>query len=216
MLLVPALALALGSSPVADRYFEAARRLEAQRAQLARLPEAKALEPARKALLAAFDAELFPAWEGTPWEFYGTSQTPGEGAIACGYYVSTLLRDAGFKVERVQLAQQASEHIVKTFAEEKDIQRFRRAPLPELLAEVKRRHGEGLFIVGMDLHVGLLRVTREKTVLCHSAVLEPGHAVCHDAATSPGMVSQYHVVGPVLTDARVRDWLRGKAVPTRK
>lgn len=216
MLLLPVLALALGSSPAADRYFEAARQLEAKRSQLAKLPEAKALPAARKALLAAFDAELFPAWEGTPWEFYGTSQTPGEGAIACGYYVSTLLRDAGFRIERVQLAQQASEKIVKTFAEEKDIQRFRRAALPDLLARVREKHGEGLFIVGMDLHVGLLRVTGDRALLCHSAVLEPRHAVCHDAATSPGMISQYHVVGPVLSDARVRDWLRGRAVPTRQ
>jgi hypothetical protein len=215
-MLLPVLVLTLGSSPVADRYFEAAQQLDLKRSELAKLPDVKALPAARKALLGAFDAELFPAWEGTPWQFYGTSQTPREGAIACGYYVTTLLRDAGFKIERVRLAQQASEHIVKTFAEEKDIQRFRRAALSDVLAQVRQKHGEGLFIVGMDLHVGLLRLTQDKALLCHSAVLEPSHAVCHDALTSPGMISQYHVVGPVLSDARVRDWLRGTAMPTHQ
>jgi hypothetical protein len=214
MLLVPLVALALGSSPVADRYFEAARQLQARRETLARAPEAKALPAARQALLTAFDAELAPAWEGTPWEFYGTSQTPGQGAIACGYYVSTILRDAGFRLERVRLAQQASEHIVKTFAAEQEIQRFRDADLAALVAAVRHKHGEGLFIVGMDYHVGLLRLTKGQARLCHSAVLAPRHAVCEDAVTSPGMVSRYHVVGPALSDARVRDWLAGRALPT--
>jgi hypothetical protein len=45
-----------------------------------------------------------------------TSETPGRGEIACGYFVSTVLRDAGFGVERVRLAQQASERIVRTLS----------------------------------------------------------------------------------------------------
>jgi hypothetical protein len=167
-------------------------------------------------LLEALDEEFFPAWEGTPWEFYGTSERPREGTIACGYYVTTILRDAGFRIERTRLAQQASEHIVKTFAQESEIQRFRHAPLADLIASVRKRHGDGLFIVGMDLHVGLLRLAGDKALLCHSAVLEPRHAVCHDALTSPGMVSQYHVIGPVLSDRRVRDWLEGKKVPSAR
>ena len=69
--------------------------------------------------------ELIPPWVGTEWAFYGTTQTPGEGEIACGYFVSTVLRDAGVKVERVKLAQQASEYIVKTFAEAEHVRRFR-------------------------------------------------------------------------------------------
>jgi hypothetical protein len=66
----------------------------------------------------------------------------------------------------------------------------------------------------MDFHVGLLRLTKGKAQLCHSAVLEPKHATCQDAVTSPGMISRYHVVGPALSDARVRDWLKGVEVPT--
>ena len=46
--------------------------------------------------------EIFSAWIGTRWDFDGTSQTPREGRIACGYFVSTVLRDAGFDVEAGQ------------------------------------------------------------------------------------------------------------------
>jgi hypothetical protein len=213
-MLLSIVALALAGSPVAEQYFEASRAVQARRVELAKLPEKKALTAARQLLLETFDTQFFPAWEGTPWEFYGTSETPREGTIACGYYVSVLLRDAGFRIERAQLAQQASEHIVKTFADERDIQRFRDAPLADLVAAVRQKHGEGLFIVGMDFHVGLLRLTKGKAQLCHSAVLEPKHATCQDAVTSPGMISRYHVVGPALSDARVRDWLKGVEVPT--
>src|SRR6188474_3208784 len=43
---------------------------------------------------------LFTCWLGTPWDFYGTTQTPGKGKIACGYFVTTLLRDMGASVNR--------------------------------------------------------------------------------------------------------------------
>lgn len=216
MLMAVTLALACGASPLAERYAQATRALEATRLKLARGPRATAHAAARQALLTALDQELFPAWEGTPWDFYGTTETPGEGTIACGYYVTTVLRDAGFRIERTHLAQQASEWIVKTLAGERDIQRFRRADLAELIRAVRKKHGEGLFVVGMDLHVGLLRLTESQALLCHAAVLEPRHAVCEDAVSSPGMVSNYHVVGPVLNSARLDDWLSGRAVPSAR
>lgn len=38
---------------------------------------------------------LMPCWYGTPWDFNGCTTEPGKGSIACGYFVSTVLRDAG-------------------------------------------------------------------------------------------------------------------------
>lgn len=208
--------LVIVSAAPAEQYEAAVARLAEKRVELAAAPEKQRLERARAALLAAFDEQLFPAWEGTPWDFYGTSETPKEGKIACGYYVSTLLRDAGFKVERVKLAQQASEKIVKTFASEGEIQRFRDVAPAEVVKQVRAKHGPGLYVVGLDYHAGLLRITREGALLCHAAVLGPAHALCEKAETSPGMVSAYHVVGPALSDARVRDWLAGRALLTSR
>jgi hypothetical protein len=209
--------LLLAVSP-AEQYRTAVDALARQRVELASLEGAasptsnRGTKPARAALLAAFDASLFPAWEGTPWDFYGTTETPGEGKIACGYYVTTLLRDAGFKIDRVKLAQQASERIVKTFAAEADIQRFRDVSPADVVKRVRLKHGPGLYLVGMDYHVGLLRVTESDAKLCHSAVLTPSYATCEKAEASPGMISSYHVVGPVLSDERVADWLAGRDV----
>ena len=74
--------------------------------------KAKIREIARKKLLEVLQTDIFPAWYGTTWDFNGISQTPGEGKIACGYFVSTCLRDAGFNVPRIRMAQQPSQRII--------------------------------------------------------------------------------------------------------
>jgi hypothetical protein len=203
------------SATVAEQYQGALERLAGRRAQLATLPQTDRVAAAREVLLAVFDEALFPAWEGTPWDFYGTSETPREGKIACGYYVTTLLRDAGFHLERVKLAQLASEHLVKTLAAEGEILRLRGASPAEVVKQVRQRYGPGLYVVGMDFHVGLLRLTADGAKLCHAAFLGAARTTCENAEDSPGLASGSHVVGPVLSDARVADWLAGREIPLR-
>ncbi len=174
------------------------------------------LSAARAQLISAFETQLFPAWAGTPWDFYGTTEVPREGKIACGYYVSTLMRDAGFKVARIKLAQQASESIVRTLAEDDGTLRFRDVEAGKLLDDVRAKLGEGLFVVGMDYHVAFLRVDAAGARLCHAAFFEPKVAVCEDAATSPGFASTYHVVGRLFGDAQLKGWLDGQSFPIRR
>ncbi|MCD8529123.1 MAG: hypothetical protein LRY27_04010 [Chitinophagales bacterium] len=63
-------------------------------------------------------------WYGTPWDFNGISTIPNQGKIACGYFVYTLLEDAGFKLQRIKLSQAASETSIKALIPESSIQRF--------------------------------------------------------------------------------------------
>ena len=37
-------------------------------------------------------------WIGTVWDFNGVTRTPKQGAIACGYFVTNVLTDLGFKI----------------------------------------------------------------------------------------------------------------------
>lgn len=64
--------------------------------------------------------EMMRCWMGTPWDFNGTASKPGGGKIACGYFVATVLMDAGFQVDRYQLAQQASGNILRSFLEKEE------------------------------------------------------------------------------------------------
>jgi hypothetical protein len=206
---------------VVRTYEESLEGLRAQRLALGRrwnnaldaATKAEVLTDARASLQRAVIDEMFPAWLGTDWAFYGTSEKPGEGTIACGYFVSTVLRDSGFKVARVGLAQQASSKIVRTFATKIETEWFRNRPPLEVVKHVKGL-GEGLYIVGLDHHVGFLVYDGDAVEMCHSSVLWPGTVVCEPAATAEAMQSTVHVVGPVLTDRVLRRWVQGRAFAT--
>jgi len=212
----------LRPQPPADpplSYNEVREQLDADRRALGRRwmsddDRDSVLDEARELLRATIREDLIPPWYGTTWAFYGTSQTPGQGTIACGYFVSTVLKHAGVRVHRVQLAQQASEHIVRTFADPAEVDYTSgRTPL-EIVREVKAR-GAGLYVIGLDYHVGLLSWDGDGRVeLCHSSVLPPSTVVCEDAARADAMVSHVHVLGPLLTDRVVEAWIEGKGVPT--
>jgi hypothetical protein len=158
---------------------------------------------------------VFPPWYGTPWDFNGTSQTPGEGNIACGYFVSTVLRDVGFKVERIRLAQQASEDIVKTLARPEAITRYSNKS-PEEVIEAIRAGEDGLFAVGFDFHVGFVVKEGDTVTFCHSSWIKNGGVACEDPAATGAWYSSYYVVGRLLDDPMLIHWLEGSAIPTRR
>ena len=103
---------------------------------------------------------LVPHWMDTDYDFYGTTQYPGKGKIACGYFVTTLLRDMGYPIERVKMAQAASEKMIQSLVDENNIKRFPRVKFKKFLAQTELM-GEGLYIVGLDTHTGFLLVDQE-------------------------------------------------------
>ena len=172
---------------------------------------------ARAQFTAVLRDDLMPAWLGTPWDFYGTSKVPGEGKIACGYFVSTLLEDAGAKVARVRLAQQASENIIKSLVPAKDIKRWSKRPVTDVIKWVDTRGGPRVYVVGLDYHVGfLVKRAGQATEMCHSSVLEPRAVVCEDAASAEAMISNYTVVGELTNGWFLQRWRAGKRFKTRR
>ncbi len=174
---------------------------------------AKVLADARATVFRHIAHELIPAWEGTPWDFWGTTETPGVGHIACGYYVSTLLRDAGFDVERVKLAQQASEYIIMTLTPRDRIWRTSDATVQRSLAPLEE-HGDGIYMVGLDYHVGLLVRDQGETLFCDASYLSPTAVICQKPSEAFSYTSRYRVVGQLLTDPMMEAWLEGRVLPT--
>ncbi len=218
----PASSAVAAGPDAATRYAEALDRLAKDRSELAaRYHKAKArerpeiLSRARERLARALDEELVPAWYGTPWEFYGVSETPGSGTIACGYFVSTVLRDAGLRVERVRMAQQASEYIVRSLAPASRILRLKHRTNAQVIEQVRKQQGDGWYVVGLDYHVGLIRIEGEAARFCHSSYLGTRAVACEAPESAGALVSSLHVVGPVLSDARVVDWLLQRPIATR-
>jgi len=154
--------------------------------------------------------DLLPAWEGTPWAMNGTTEVPGQGRIACGYLVSTVLRDIGLPVERVRLAQQASEDIIRTLTDEASVRRYRAVTVPDVLRD---HEDPGVYIVGLDWHVGLLVVTDDEQTFCHASRSADREVVCEAAATARSLRSRYTVVGQ-LSQRALESWLTGAELPT--
>jgi hypothetical protein len=174
------------------------------------------VDAARAAFIEAVGATLVDHWYGTPWDFNGVTETPGEGMIACGYLVSTLLQHAGLQVERIRLAQQASELIILSLTSEDHVQRFSRLPIERFVAAV-RAQGPGLYIVGLDLHVGFILHEDDEVDFIHVSFVHPRVVVREPALLSPVLASsQYRVLGKISADdALLRKWLLQERIATR-
>jgi len=197
----------------------AARRTAFRQAFLSRKSAAArrtVLKEAARYLEGALIDTVLPRWDGTPWAFSGTSTTPRTGSIACGYFLSTTLEEAGLQVERRRLAQQAAEDIIETLAPPEAIARFSDVPVERFEAAVAAR-GDGLYVVGLDIHVGFLIVRGGEVLFHHSSYVGPVSVVREAAvASSPLAQSRYRVIGKLFTeDALIEAWIRGTPIPTR-
>ncbi|WP_153797866.1 hypothetical protein [Foetidibacter luteolus] len=156
---------------------------------------------------AAVVDSIIPYWYGTPWDFNGTTQQPGKGAIACGYFVATVLRDAGVALHRIKTGQAASQTTLRQFADKAGIRLFLNKPLDSLLAYV-RQLGKGLFIVGLDYHVGFLYNDGKVVWFIHSKWANP-KAVVKEVAALSGVLyySKYSMVGKISNNkALLKKW----------
>ena len=138
---------------------------------------------------------LIPCWYGTAWNFYGTSETPGKGNIACGYFVTTIIRDAGLPVKRVKMAQCASEEMIRNLCEKTSIKRYRNKNLNEFVAAIKLM-GYGLYIIGLDNHTGFIYNDGKEIYFIHSSYATP-KCVIKEIANSSSVLasSKYRVIG---------------------
>ena len=153
--------------------------------------------------------EIFPPWYGTKWDFNGTTQVPGKGYIACGYFVTTTLRDAGLKIQRIKTAQQAAEVIVSVIASKESTKRFSDSPIDAIKKSMKER-GDGLYIVGLDYHVGFLQQIGDTTWFIHSNYLNRSGVMKESPwENSVFYHSRYKVIAKIDDDRKVlENWLR--------
>lgn len=154
---------------------------------------------------------LFPYWLDTPWDFNGISQVPGSGTIACGYLVTTLLQHAGFHINRYRVAQLAAEQIVTSLCPQSSIHRYSDMPLDRFCYTMSQL-GDGLYVVGLDYHVGFIYVKEKEVFFLHSTYVYPGCVIKEKASESIVLEStRYRIVGKLLgTREFVKQWVEGK------
>ena len=201
------------------RQLTARREALAATYQKATTPAARAtcLGKARSLWLNALDVTVFPAWESTPWSFYGNSWSPRQGSIACGYFVTTALFDSGLRLRRSVLAQQGSEAMIKNLTTEAHINRYRHISQADFVRRMQAL-GPGLYVVGLDFHVAFLRVREGGAVqMVHASWLQPARVTREAADSSPALSSKYRVVGKLSADDDLLEaWLLGHPLAVRQ
>jgi len=161
-----------------------------------------------KIFTSAVAETIIPAWIGTAWDFNGTSEKPQQGNIACGYFVTTILRDAGLSLARIKLAQCASEQMITSLVQSKYIQRFSQVKIEDFIQSIKGQ-GYGLYIVGLDNHTGFIYNDGKEIHFIHSTFIGTRNVQKENAATNWILEkSKYKVLGKISADEKVLDrWI---------
>lgn len=115
----------------------------------------KILSEAANLFRKAVNDDLFNYWQGTPWDYNGITVQPKQGSIACGYFVTTLLQDAGVRLNRVKLSTCPSLTMMKELTGSSAIKNLS-AMRCETFAERIKNDGEGVYVIGLDFHTGFL------------------------------------------------------------
>lgn len=151
---------------------------------------------------------LYEYWKGTIWDFYGITDTPGMGYIACGYFVTTLLRDVGVKLNRVVLAKSYSERMIKSLLQSSQIKKYVPSNLKRIMNELIAG-GNNLYLIGLDNHTGFISVEDDEVWFIHSSALSPGCVVKEKAASCAFLSFNYYTVLGCLTGDKtfLKRWL---------
>jgi|GEM_PF-4911686 len=117
---------------------------------------------------------LIPYWYGTRWSFEGHTEIPMVGEVACGYFVSTTLRDMGLKLNRYKLAQKSPIDEAKVISCGTDIFIVEDIEPKKAIAKIDAATSEGIYFIGYDSgHVGYLMKKNGELFLIHSNYLSP-------------------------------------------
>lgn len=170
-----------------------------------------------RAFLEATLPEMMRCWLGTPWDFHGTAEQPGGGKIACGYFVATVLRDAGFKVDRYRLARQPSQNILRTFLPKSELSLRVGVPYESFSGELRGLE-PGVRIVGLDTHVGFIVSEPGAFRFVHSSGSRPWCVVDEPEECAEVLKrSNYRVQGNLTANRElVRKWLLGERWTVRE
>lgn len=166
-------------------------------------------------LLASFST-LSDQWMGTRWALGAPqSKVPGkDNRINCGTFVGRILNDAGFRVKVNHLQRQPAQLIIQSFVGGKRVRKFSNKKMDSFLKSVNSM-GPGLYIIGLDFHVGFLLHTGNDLRFIHASY-ENGRVRNERAAdATPIITSKYRVVGKVLSQKNIKDWVKGKKIKVK-
>lgn len=160
--------------------------------------------------------DIFPFWYGTPWDFDGYTEKPNNGVIACGYFVSTTLRDVGLNINRFKMAQQAGLFEAKTLQLNKKLIEIYSTDIEDIKVTFLQKLKPGLYFVGLDNHVGYLWINNNEVFFIHSNYFHNAVELEY-AETSEPFVSENYVIANISSnDSLIKKWILNEKVDVIK
>lgn len=161
-------------------------------------------------LFKLIDEDIYNYWVGTPWEFYGTTQQPKSGSIACGYFVTNTLTDLGFKINRVGLAEVRSGDMIKKLCV--GIESFN--SLNKLNGYLAKQPINSVFIIGLDFHTGYIVKTATNCYFFHSSYIKKEGVVREKINTSQALsTNKFFMIGSLTAnESLLRKWVTNRPV----
>tara|TARA_R110002049_G_scaffold59017_1_gene159884 strand:- start:10 stop:714 length:705 start_codon:yes stop_codon:yes gene_type:complete len=166
------------------------------------------IEISKVYLIKTISKNIFPYWYGTQWDFNGVTRIPKKGKIACGYFVTNVMTDLGFNIPRIKWAQSASEVFIKKLALTKNIKRFTKTKMSDFENHLKKS-GNGIYLVGLDMHVGFIVVDNDNIRFVHSSYYKPEIGVISEKLDSwnPLRDSNYRIIGKLFSNLMIENWI---------
>jgi len=159
--------------------------------------------------------KIIPFWYGTAWSFGGHTAIPGRGKIACGYFVSTTLRDMGLKLNRYKLAQKSPIDEALAISCGTEITTIEEDDYDNTLTKIDSLVQKGIYFIGFDTgHVGFLVKKNGVLFLIHSNYLLP-ISVCIEPLKNARVFkkfTKFHLVDVSHNDLLIKKWLSGEVV----
>ncbi|WP_298424759.1 hypothetical protein [uncultured Kordia sp.] len=176
----------------------------------------KAIDSASNYLFNKLINELVPHWYGTPWDFNGHTNTPNNGQIACGYFVSTTLKHLGFQLNRYKMAQQGGMNEAISLQPRSELKVYNNITLDKLKTKLNSVYKDGIYFVGLSNHVGYIFIKNKELYFLHSSYCD-NKVVIEKAASSPCFQSDIYVFAEITTNRNlIQKWIQNTAIPIHK
>ncbi len=158
--------------------------------------------------------DIFNHWYTTKWSFEGHTETPKQGTVACGYFVSTTLRDVGFNLNRYKLAQKSPEDEAKVIACGTAIEKLQNITKQELKKYFLKQK-DGIYFIGLDFHVGYIYKNNREVFFIHSNYIDNKGVMKENIENSKAIVSsKYYIISITHNDNLIKKWLLKEIVTT--
>ncbi len=157
--------------------------------------------------------ELIPYWYGVTWTFEGHTDHPDSSSVACGYFVSTTMKHLGFKLNRYRMAQQSALNELRSIVSNRnEIHSFVQGD--SLIENIESTLGNGIYLVGLDCHVGYLLKRDDSLYFIHSNYLSPMMVVFEEAHLSEAFLnSNRYYIAPISNNNwLMKQWILGKTI----